>query len=477
MESAKGKGVVIFGGGTATNSLVDIFNDLRESRACTLSYVIPISDNGGSSSELIRVFGGPARYLGIGDIRSRLVRLIPAGPEGNADLAATKALFNYRLSSNADAARSEWLDVVDGRHEIWDGVSSEKKELIRPFFNHVNMEIVKRARPSSTFHFGRAAVGNMFLTGARLFLGSLESAIYLLSHICAIPPQTLVLPAINTSFTHHISAGLTDQTVITGQNAISHPSAPTSLPDIAAAAANQQAEDTDEHDLIEDANLPGSLPMLRKQYIEFSKSGEEDLSSRIERVWYINPYGHEIRPRANPKVLDAVTNAGAVIYSIGSLYTSLVPSLILRGVGSAIAAAPRGVVKVLILNSSLDRETGPSTDPFSAVDFVRAIVRALQESQASDVRQVEAASGGSNSSMSADEVHKYVTHLIHLDGEGTPKVDRDELASLGVEPIRVYGRRVDGMLRYDEGGLVRAIEAVIGTGREIMGRSRRNTKQ
>lgn len=95
----------------------------------------------------------------------RLVRLIPAGPEGNADLAATKALFNYRLSSDAHAARSEWLDIVDGRHEIWKGVSSEKKELIRPFFNHVNMEIVKRARPSSTFHFGRAAVGNMFLTG------------------------------------------------------------------------------------------------------------------------------------------------------------------------------------------------------------------------------------------------------------------------------------------------------------------------
>ncbi|KAK6827751.1 hypothetical protein PG987_011092 [Apiospora arundinis] len=468
--AAKGKGVVIFGGGTATNSLVDIFNDLRESRACTLSYVIPISDNGGSSSELIRVFGGP----GIGDIRSRLVRLIPASPEGNADLSATKALFNYRLSSDANAARSEWLDIVEGRHEIWTDISSEKKELIRPFFNHVNMEIVKRARPSSTFNFGRAAVGNLFLTGARIFLGSLESAIYLLSQICAIPPQTLVLPAINTSFTHHISAGLADKTVITGQNAISHPSAPTSLPDngaagqSATAADQQQAEETDDHDLIEDANLPGSLPTLRKQYIEFSKSGEEDLSTRIERVWYINPYGHEIRPRANPKVLDAVAGAGAVIYSI--------------------AARPRGVVKVLILNSSLDRETGPSSDPFSAADFVRAIVRALQESQAGDVRQEgvkegEGIAGGngnsssSSSSISADEVRKYVTHLIHLDGDGTPKVDRDELASLGVEPVRVYGRRVDGMLRYDEGGLIRAIEAVIGTGREIMGRSRRNTKQ
>ncbi len=30
--------------------------------------IIPISDNGGSSSELIRVFGGP----GIGDVRSEL---------------------------------------------------------------------------------------------------------------------------------------------------------------------------------------------------------------------------------------------------------------------------------------------------------------------------------------------------------------------------------------------------------------------
>lgn len=52
-------GIVVFGGGTATNSLVDVFEGLRQSRGCTLQYVIPISDNGGSSSELIRVFGGP----------------------------------------------------------------------------------------------------------------------------------------------------------------------------------------------------------------------------------------------------------------------------------------------------------------------------------------------------------------------------------------------------------------------------------
>lgn len=56
---ALGGGIVVFSGGSAANSLVEIFNEVRDANKTTLSYVIPISDNGGSSSELIRVFGGP----------------------------------------------------------------------------------------------------------------------------------------------------------------------------------------------------------------------------------------------------------------------------------------------------------------------------------------------------------------------------------------------------------------------------------
>lgn len=51
--------IVVFSGGSAANSLVDLFRNIVNSKRCRLSYVIPISDNGGSSSELIRVFGGP----------------------------------------------------------------------------------------------------------------------------------------------------------------------------------------------------------------------------------------------------------------------------------------------------------------------------------------------------------------------------------------------------------------------------------
>ena len=80
------------------------------------------------------------------------------------------------------------------------------------------------------FNFQHASVGNLFLTGARLFSGSFESAIYLMNIMGGVDEaQTVVLPAIMSNFSHHISAGLADGTVIVGQNAISHPNEPTAL--------------------------------------------------------------------------------------------------------------------------------------------------------------------------------------------------------------------------------------------------------
>ncbi|EGO60288.1 hypothetical protein NEUTE1DRAFT_134343, partial [Neurospora tetrasperma FGSC 2508] len=224
--SDKKTGITVFSGGTAANSLVDVFNGIIEKKNCQLNYIIPISDNGGSSSELIRFIGGPS----VGDIRSRLVRLIP-NPSNNQEKAALKALFEYRLPGDPSKARIEWLDIVEARHLLWAYISSPKRELIRSILNTLNLEIVKRTRPTSTFNFAEASIGNMFLTGARIFSGSFESAIYLLSMICSIPPNVSVLPAINSNVTHHISAGLEDGTTIAGQVAISHPSAPTALPD------------------------------------------------------------------------------------------------------------------------------------------------------------------------------------------------------------------------------------------------------
>ncbi|CAO2655434.1 Nn.00g104980.m01.CDS01 [Neocucurbitaria sp. VM-36] len=455
--SVKAKGIVVFSGGSAANNLVDVFKTVREDKRCPLSYVIPISDNGGSSSELIRVFGGP----GIGDVRSRLVRLIPDDPDNDeSEKAAIKAFFNHRLPKERTQARQEWLQIVEAEHALWTNISTPKKELIRSILNLVAFEIVKRRRPSSSFDFSGASIGNLFLTGARLFTGSFESAIYLLSSICSVPSHTSVLPAINTNFTHHISVGLANGDVITGQNSISHPSLSTALE---SGGAPSEIDETEHHDRIEDANLPGSLPTLRKQYITFSKADEEELRARIERLWYINPYGQEIRIAANPMVLHALAQAQAVIYSIGSLYTSIVPSLVLKGVGEAINN-PAIRYKILILNSTIDRETGPSSKPYSAMDFIAAIAKACEDSK------------GMFGPTDKSKYKNYVTHLIHLQGPGTPAVDMDELRSVGIEAIRVYGRKNDGenFVRYDERGLIQALEVTMGK-RDPRMPSRRNT--
>ena len=75
-----------------------------------------------------------------------------------------------------------------------------------------------------------------------------------------------------------------------------------------------------------------------------------------------------------------------------------------------------------------------------------------------------------------EEYREYVTHIIHLAGPGTPAVDKERLRGLGIETIRVYGRRNEGeaFVRYDERGLIQALEVTMGK-RDPRVVSRRNT--
>lgn len=64
-----------------------------------------------------------------GDIRSRLVRLIPPAPPGSP-LDALRTLLAYRLPAGA-AARDEWREIVEGKSPLWNGVPNDRKEAIR----------------------------------------------------------------------------------------------------------------------------------------------------------------------------------------------------------------------------------------------------------------------------------------------------------------------------------------------------------
>ena len=80
--------------------------------------------------------------------------------------------------------------------------------------------------------------------------------------------------------------------------------------------------------------------------------------------------------RRSEPVAPELTVIIRLVYACGSLYTSIIPCLALRGVGEAIATSPSLRHKILLLNSSLDRET----PGYSALDFVEAIREAATAS-------------------------------------------------------------------------------------------------
>lgn len=67
-----------------------------------------------------------------GDIRSRLVRLIPPAPPMSS-LDRIRNLLAYRLpvERSEREARDEWRDIVEGRSPLWAGIPNDRKEMVR----------------------------------------------------------------------------------------------------------------------------------------------------------------------------------------------------------------------------------------------------------------------------------------------------------------------------------------------------------
>ncbi|KAI3622528.1 maternal effect embryo arrest 18 protein [Moniliophthora roreri] len=216
---------VVVSGGTGGNAICTAFSNA--------SFVLPVSDDGGSSSEIIRVLGGPS----IGDIRSRLIRLIPHAPP-SSPLDAIRTLLAYRLPVHYSEcqAREEWRDIVEGKSHLWHGIPTDRKETIRGkylrnvkyntthrllagFLVYFESELLKRAHKNFTFLNG--SIGNYFLAAAQGFFRSLPSAIFLFSSITNSGAN--ILPVIVTNHTVTIAAELENGERLVGQCEISHP--------------------------------------------------------------------------------------------------------------------------------------------------------------------------------------------------------------------------------------------------------------
>ncbi|KAE9409421.1 UPF0052-domain-containing protein [Gymnopus androsaceus JB14] len=360
---------VLISGGTGGNALCTAFP-----KTC---YVLPVSDNGGSSSDIIRVLGGPS----IGDIRSRLVRLIPSAPP-SSPWEAIRTLLAYRLPPHDSSrqARGEWRDIVEGRSILWNGIPTDRKETIRGFLVYFESELLKRAHKNLTFVNG--SIGNYVFAAAQGFFRSLSSAIFFFSSITNSQANMVT-----------IAVELEDGERIVGQCDISHPVA--QIP-----AINLVAE---------------------------GKKDYKPLSSRIHRMFYINTYGIEIHPSSNPESLSSLRTSNVLVYSCGSLWTSIIPCLALRGVAREIAGSVSLRAKILLLNVENNRET----TGYSAVDCIQAIARTLNSQY-----QPQPISLGNASTL--------VTDLVYLRG-AIISVDVGEIMALGVRCTEVIPEEYSGL--------------------------------
>ncbi|CAA6665843.1 unnamed protein product [Spirodela intermedia] len=414
--------LLVFSGGTAFNGVVE---ELK--RVTTrVAHVLPVSDDGGSTAEIVSVLGGPA----VGDIRSRCLRL---SDESTCEALAVRRLLGHRLPHDAVLAKENGIkrlellslyEIVEGLHFLWKDVSQPYRETIRAFLVYFQNEFLGFCgiystttffadTPSSSqyFCFSNGSIGNFFFAGARIFFQSLDAAVFLFSRVSDIPAESLVLPVVSTNDRLTLGCELWDGTIIRGQNEISHPT-------------------------------NGLLEPINKE------SSTAALPSRIKRVFYMSSEGsnllHEVFPVANPIVLEQLSKVDSIVYAMGSLFTSICPSLVLLGIGEIISS--RSIPKVLLLNGSHDRETSG----MSASDFVTAIANALDRTYGDPQKRLKKLPG------------EYVNSLLVPRGGQVP-VDTECLAAQGIFHVVTVESILDPKLGviFDPKSLVEALVNLI----------------
>jgi 2-phospho-L-lactate transferase/gluconeogenesis factor (CofD/UPF0052 family) len=328
--------IVVFRGGSGARSLSEAIYPVTH-HVC---YILPVTDNGGSTRPILDILGGPA----IGDIRNALTELLKWRNHDNQEKMAIAELFNYRLgkdddetlknflhsknmleqqvaeitskirSGNDNQVRSfnEYNHFLNGDHPLLNDFTSDRRGLLLREFREVYNALVGK-----NFDFVGASLGNLFLSGVRLGTGSLSSAILHFREMANIKEE--VLPIIDSNKQISIAAELGNGSVIYGQKDISYSSSE-----------------------FEHKNI-------------INKDNNEKLFSPIVNIFNIDNENHLCHPYINTAVSAAIKKADLIVYAYGSFWTSLMPSLIVEGIAKSLSASK--APKLFLANGYPDRET------------------------------------------------------------------------------------------------------------------------
>ena len=144
--------------------------------------------------------------------------------------------------------------------------------------------------------------------------------------------------------------------------------------------------------------------------------------------------------RPSPETLDAIENADLIILGPGSLYTSILPNLLIREIQAAILKSD--AYRVYVLNVM----TQPGeTDGFSAWDHLRVLI------EHTDPRIVDACLVNSQA-IPPSMISKY-----HEKGAAPVERDLERIRHKGYEVIEGEILKIDGQVRHDPEPLARLI--------------------
>jgi CofD-related protein of GAK system len=269
-------------------------------------HIITPFDSGGSSAKLRRAFRMPA----VGDLRNRLMALADTSVLGNPEIYA---LFAYRFPDEAEQVElRRALDaMVRGRDPRVEDVPEPLRSIVQ---RHIGFF---RDQMPDSFDLRGANIGNLVLAGGYLNQGRrLDSVLYLFSQLVEV--RGVVRPVVDRNL--HLVGELADGRTVVGQHRLT------------------------------------------------GKEGAP-LDSPIERVWLSRSHSKptEHVPEIGEAVDGLIRSADLICYPVGSFWSSLVATLLPRGVADAVAATD--VPKVYVPNPGHD----PEEIGMTLVDKVRTL--------------------------------------------------------------------------------------------------------
>jgi len=147
------------------------------------------------------------------------------------------------------------------------------------------------------------------------------------------------------------------------------------------------------------------------------------------------------RPAALPAALDAIASADMIVLGPGSLYTSIIPNLLVSGIAEAVQQAP--CLKLYVAN--IMTQEG-ETEGYTLSDHIRALFQ----------------HGGKDlfdlCLVNSDRVPESVLSRYALEGAQPLEVDEEACAKLGVELVTAPISAVRaGLVRHDPSRLAQAV--------------------